>query len=546
MKDAKPDNETFDYVVLGGGSAGCLVAAELSADPDAQVLLLELGDRSEANPETLSSDGYKYAFINDALMIDRFSVPQAHCGQQRLLMASGKGIGGSGAINGMVYTRGAREDYSQWPRGWQWEDIGPDFDAIEQVLRPQRRPPTTWTEACIEGAQEAGFRVKHDLNDGDLTGVLGYEWMNYEGEQRRNSYVGFLAPAQDRPNLTVRTHARAHRILFGKDRTACGVEYEHGGETHTLTVRHEVIVCAGALETPKLLMLSGIGPRAELERHAIPVVHDAPTLGENLHDHPNVVLLYQGQQEVDCHWPQLYGFRQMNPALSLAEGQADTCFVFFPARSSLREGMTKLAPTKLPRWLYRFKFIRKFVQAVVYFLSGLQAARRMLKKTWGVVVILGKPLSRGRVRLESNNPRDQALLDPAYFSNPADLETMVRGVEQAHALAQSPSMSAWGNQSLPSTPQPTTSRAELEKWIKKTAMTTFHFAGTCRMGDDKSAPVGSDLRLRGVRGVRVADASVIPFTPVSALNAPSMLIGYRAAKFIRSQRSSQASTEATG
>lgn len=532
-------SESYDYVVIGGGSSGCLAAAQLSADPAVSVLLLELGDRSEANPETLSSDGYKYAFINDNLMWDRFSIPQASCAQQRKFMGSGMGIGGSGAINGMVYTRGSREDYAQWPKGWQWEDVLPDFEAIEHVLRPRRRPPTQWTEACIGAAREAGFRIQHDLNDGDLSDVLGYEWMNYEGDRRRNSYVGFLAPAQTRPNLTVHTHARARRILFDDARAVRAVEYEHEGERRVVQVQHEVVLCAGALETPKLLMLSGVGPRAELERHGIPVLHDSPNLGENLHDHPNAVVLFRGDREVDCDWPQLYGFGRMNPALPLPEKQSDTCFVFFPARSSMREGATRLSATKLPQWLYKIRWVRNFVRALTSFVFGLAFAQRILKRTWGVVVILGKPLSRGRVRLASPDPSAQAALDPAYYSHPADLETMVRGVEKAFTLANSESMKRWGNRPLTPFPSPSTPREELERWIAKTAMTTFHFAGTCRMGDDDAAPVATDLRLRGVTGVRVADASVMPFTPVSALNAPSMLVGYRAARLILSARESR-------
>jgi choline dehydrogenase len=470
---SKPaDTAAYDYVVIGGGSAGCLVAAELSADPSMQVLLLEVGDRAEANPETLSSNGYKYAFINENLMGDRFSIPQADCAQQRMFMGTGMGIGGSGAVNGMVYTRGAREDYQHWPKGWQWEDVLPDFEAIEKVLRPRRRPATSWTEACIGAARETGFRINEDLNDGDLSGVLGYEWMNYEGEHRRNSYVGFLRPALSRPNLTVRTHARAHRLHFDSDRVIRAVEYEHAGQQHTVKVRREAILCAGALETPKLLMLSGVGPRAELERHGIPVVHDSPNLGENLHDHPNVVVFHRGKQDVDCEWPQLYGFGRMNPDLPMPASQSDTCFVFFPARSSMREGATRLSATKLPQWLYKLKPVRKLVRALTYFLFGLPFAQRLLRKTWGLVVILGKPLSRGRVRLASTNAREQAELDPAYFRDPADLETMARGVEKAFSMVHSASMTQWGNRPLMSFPSKTTPPDRLKQWIRKTAMTS--------------------------------------------------------------------------
>lgn len=539
-------NETFDYVVIGGGSAGCMVAAKLSESPANQVLLLEAGDRSEENPETLSSDGYKYAFINDNLMWERVSTPLIHGGKQRIFVGTGKGIGGSGAVNGMVYTRGSRQDYSEWPKGWQWDDVLPHFEAIEKELRPRRRPPTQWTEACIGAATETGFRISEDLNDGDLTSTLGYEWMNYEGAQRRNSYVGFLKPAQERPNLTVRTHAHTRRAIFNSNRVIEAVEYEHNGQLCTVAVNHEAVFCAGALETPKLLMLSGVGPQAELERHGISLVHDSPNLGENLHDHPNVMLMYEGDKEVDCQWPQLYGFDRMNPDLPLPEGQSDTCFVFFPARSSMREGAARLGPTKLPYWLYKIASIRKLFSALIYFIFGLSFIQRRLQKLWGMVIILGKPLSRGRIRLQSKDPQDQAAVDPAYFEAPEDLETMALAVEKAFAMAKSKSMTAWGNRPMAGFPGPSASRAQIKQWIGKNAITTFHFAGTCRMGTDPEAPVTPDLKLRGVTGVRVADASVVPFTPVSAMNAPSMLVGFRAAEFIlATQRKPQAAPQPT-
>jgi choline dehydrogenase len=273
------------------------------------------------------------------------------------------------------------------------------------------------------------------------------------------------------------------------------------------------------------------------------VVHDSPNLGENLHDHPNAVVLCRGKGDVDCDWPQLYGFDRMNPALPLPKGQSDTCFVFFPARSSMREGATRLSATKRPQWLYKIRLVRGLVRALTYFVFGLPFAQRLPRKTWGLVVILGKPLSRGRVRLASTDPREQAELDPTYYRNPADLETMALGVEKAFTMVNSASMARWGNQPLMRFPSATTPRDQLKQWIAKTAMTTFHFAGTCRMGDDAAAPVTTDLRLRGVTGVRVADASVIPFTPVSAMNAPSMLVGYRAAQLIRAAFRRNSATE---
>lgn len=534
--------ERYDYVIVGGGSAGCIAAAELSSDPALRVLLLEAGDTAEAHPETLRADGYKDAFANDALIWERFSTPQPECGQQRLFMGSGTGLGGSGSVNGMVYIRGARQDFAEWPRGWQWEDVVADFEAIERVIRPHQRPATAFTETCIAASREVGFATSADMNDGNLSGVLGYEWMNYEDDQRRSSYVAFLRDARSRSNLTVRSRARGRRVHFDSGGVARRVEFEHGGEVHFADVDGEVVLAAGALETPKLLMLSGVGPREELLRHGIDVVRDLPGVGENLHDHPNVTLFFLGRSDVDCFYPQLYGFDRVNEALPLAPEQSDTCYVFYPARSSLREAAMRILPTRLPALLYRMRVLRALVRFVLAIVLDLPPVRAFIRRIWGVVVILGKPLSRGRLRLASKDPRDQAELDPAYFRDNADMTTMLAGVVRARELAGAPSLRGFGNRELIPGGRKRTNEA-VQKWIEKNAMTTYHFAGTCRMGDDDDAVVTPDLRVRGVTGVRIADASVVPFTPVSAMNAPSMLVGYRAAKAIRQglgERSEQA------
>jgi choline dehydrogenase len=522
-----------DYIVVGGGSSGCVLAGELSKDPSLSVALLETGDRAESHPETLRADGYKTAFINDALLHDRFSTPQPGAKGQRWYLGTGRGFGGSGSINGMVYTRGAREDFASWPSGWQYDDLAPSFAAVEEELRVRPRAATEFTEHFVRAAEQVGFRRSADMNDGDLSGVIGYETMNYEGDARRSSYVAYVAAAAARPNLQITANASVLRVLIDNGR-ATGVELRVAGRTERLYARREVILCAGALESPKLLMLSGVGPGAALRRLGLPVHAELAGVGQNLHDHPNVALFFAGKRPLDVNYPQLYAFHRANPASDLPAGQSDTCYVMYPARSSFREAAMRMVPTKLPLPLYG-RTSKRAIRGLIAGLTAVPQVERFVERMWGCVVILGKPKSRGALRLASSDARVAAQIDPGYFSHPEDMDTMLKGVRLAQRLAGAAPLASFGNTAiLP--PAFLSSDQALRDFIALNAMTTFHFAGTCRMGDDAEAVVDTELRVRGVRGLRVADASVAPYTPVSAMNAPSMMIARRAADFIRKER----------
>ena len=523
--------DEYDYIVVGGGSSGCIVAARLASESDARVLLLEFGDRGEDNPETLIVDGYKDAFINDRVMWPKYTTPQPGCLGKSMYVGSGRGLGGSGAINAMVYLRSSVSDFDDWRApSWRWSEVVGDYEALERVLDPHRREPTGFTEACIAAAEHAGFRRAVDLNDGDLDEVLGYEWMNYRGDERRSSYVAFLRPALDRPNLRVVTNARVRRVTLDGDRRVEGVEYVHAGAVRKALAKREVILCAGAVESAKLLLLSGIGPAAQLRKHGIPVALDQPGVGANFQDHPNIALFYQGGPDMDAKYPQLYGFARANHAASdLRPGQPDTCYVFYPARSSLREMMIRLLPTLLlPPSLRDGSPLSAGIQGAVSMAFDLELMRKFVAKLYGTIVILGKPKSRGTVQLSGPGVDDPLLIDPAYFQHPEDLETLVKGVELARRVTGAPALQEWGARELfPG--RWASSTKLLEGFIRANAMTTYHFAGTAALGVDDRSVVDEQLRVRGVLGLRVADASVMPWVPVSALNAPSMLIGYRGA-----------------
>lgn len=525
-------NHSFDYVVIGGGSSGCIVAARLAEAAVGSVLLLEAGDDARLHPETLSADGFKYAFANDALMWQRMSSQQAHCGGRRLYLGSGRGMGGSGAVNGMVYTRGDKRDYANWPAGWQWEDVQDAFTAVEQKLGIRPRPPTAFAQAFIEAAQGIGLRRHDGMNDGDLGAVVGCNDMNYAGDERRSSYRSWLHEGLPE-DLTVLTGATAQRLAFDPHRKAVAVLYTKNGQPQKVAVNKEVICCAGALETPKLLQLSGVGSSRELEALGIPVVHDAPGVGRGLHDHPNVCLFYRSKAAVDFQYPQLYAFdaaRRADDAVD--DAPPDTCFVCYAAPASLQQSMQRMLPIlALPGRLYPLRPLRQFLRALVDLAFKLPPVKRYVAGVFGIVVILGKPTARGSLHLTANDPQAAARIDPAYYATQQDRETMLAAVAKAKRIAAQPALQAAGVKAL-SAGAKTGNQSKLWKWIIAATMTTFHFCGSCRMGEDADSPVDTQLRVKGLANVRVADASIIPATPVSALNAPSMMIGYRAADFI--------------
>jgi choline dehydrogenase len=508
----KPD-PGYDVVVVGSGSAGSVVVRRL-VDAGARVCLLEAGGHDDSpaihDPtRVMELQGSPHDW-------DYLTVPQAGCAGRELHIPRGRVLGGSSSMNGMIYIRGHRLDYDAWAyagnAGWSYEDVLPlfkrseDFDGGESEYHGAGGElhvragydPHPLHAAVVEAAQEAGLPFNPDHNGAELDGVGFAQLMIKEG-RRQSQAVAFLRPVLDAPNLTVVTETRARKLLFEADR-CIGVEIGRDGSVEHVLAEHEVIVCAGTIESPKLLLLSGIGDARQLRRLGIDVLVDLPGVGENLHDHALVPLIYAsarpmppavaGLQPLHSHL-----FARSRPGLVVPDLQPLAFHIplYFPGMSGPADGFTLL--------------------------SGLV-----------------RPASRGSLRLASADPDDPPLLDPAYLACDADVAALERGVELCRELAAASALAGWRGEELYPGPEVRSSEG-VRDHIRQTLTTYQHQVGTCRMGVDALAVVDPELRVYGVAGLRVVDASIMPAVPSGNTHAAATMIGEKAADLVRESMS---------
>jgi choline dehydrogenase-like flavoprotein len=429
-------------------------------------------------------------------------------------MPRGRGLGGSSAINAMAFMRGHRASHDAWiaagAKGWGYDDLLPYFKRTEHVegrdpaVRGQNGPLSPWTptaphplsEAAMKAAQQLGHPIADDVNS-DLEEGFGWTEFTIVDGRRQSAADAYLLPVLDRPNLDLVTDALVHRLLISGDRCT-GVEYSVGGDNVTVECGGEVVLTAGAIGTPKLLMLSGIGPQAHLRELAIDVLTDLPGVGANLHDHPMTTLIYHSAQPVP-------------PSTSNGGGEV--------------KGVLHSTPgTPWPD-------IQLFCSVLPLRTATLPGPERGAGYT--IVVSLMAPFSRGTVRLAGAVPDAAPLIDPRYYADGRDVDALVAGLRAARELGTAPAFAPWrGEEAQPGSAAQ--SDVELRGYIRRSLRSYHHYAGTCRIGTDDDAVLDIDLRVRGVEGLRVADASVMP-SPVSAnTNAAVYAIAERAAELIRS------------
>jgi choline dehydrogenase len=516
--------DEFDYVIAGAGSAGCALAARLSERGTA-VCVLEAGG-SDRHPNVWIPAAFAKQF-KTKLDWDFQTEPEPHCAGRSLYIPRGKALGGSSSMNAMVYMRGRPSDYDGWRDagcdGWGWSDLLPYFRRSEGNVRGESelhgaegpmvvselRSPRPLTRMFLQAAAATGLPANKDFNGPTQEGV-GLNQVTIKDGRRWSAANGYLRPAMKAYGVDVRTRAAVTGIDFAGDR-AVGLRYrDRRGRERIVRARSEVILAAGAICTPQILMLSGIGPRAELERHGIPVRRELPGVGQNLHDHPYVTLVHEsvaGGSLADAERPRAlleYLLRHSGP---LTSNVAEAC-AFVASREGLAEPDLQL----------------HFGPA--YFVENGFADYDGHALTIGPVLVT--PKSRGRLWLRSSDPLDKPALLVNALADPDDVAAVVRGVRIGREIAAAePLASACGRELFPGSGKQ--SDEELADDLRRRVELLYHPVGTCAMG----AVVDSELRVDGVEALRVADASVMPRVPSGNTNAPSIVIGEKAADLLR-------------
>ncbi|MBX6746458.1 MAG: choline dehydrogenase, partial [Acetobacteraceae bacterium] len=528
MGDVLP--ESADYVVIGAGSAGCAVAARLSEDPSVQVVLLEAGAR-DWNPWLHVPIGYAFTMFHPTLSWNLETEPEPELGGRRIPWPRGRVLGGSSAINGLLYVRGQHADYDHWRQlgctGWSFEDVLPYFkraedqergaDALHGVGGPlavsDLRDRNPLAVAFIEAAVELGFPRNPDFNGPTQEGA-GFYQVTARGGWRCSAAKAYLRPAAKRPNLAVVTGAHSTGLLM-EGRRAAGVKVRRNGANLTVRTRREVILCAGAIASPHLLLLSGIGPAAHLQEMGIPVVHDLPQVGRNLQDHFQARLAYRVNRPVSLNTRRhsllgqfLMGaefmLRRTGP-LTVSAGTAGLFARVMPG-------------SETPDVQYHFlPFSADKGMQTLHPFPGMTISACQLR-----------PESRGTITLASPDPHAKALIRANYLSTETDRRCMIEGVKLARRLARTRAMSAWVEAEVIPGDAAATDE-DILAFIRQTGGTIYHPSGTCRMGGDAESVVDPALRVRGIEGLRVADASIMPTVVSGNTNAACIMIGEKCA-----------------